>query len=142
MKAYMGVDVYIHIFLTSALAGGEWSPSCPGRFTPRENSPGTHWIGGWVDPRAGLDDGEKILNPTGSRTPTLCRPASRYTDYAIPAPIFIMYGPVFVLVRSSTFRIEREKIYCNNCGDFRGFPWFAALLGLRMHGALISCVYS
>jgi hypothetical protein len=23
MKAYRGVDVYIHIFLTSALAGGE-----------------------------------------------------------------------------------------------------------------------
>jgi hypothetical protein len=24
MKAYGVVDVYIHIFLTSALAGGEW----------------------------------------------------------------------------------------------------------------------
>jgi hypothetical protein len=22
----------------------------------RERVPGTHWIGGWVDPRAGLDD--------------------------------------------------------------------------------------
>jgi hypothetical protein len=34
MKAYGGVDVYIHIFLTSALVGGEWSTSRPGRFTP------------------------------------------------------------------------------------------------------------
>jgi hypothetical protein len=34
--------------LTSALDGGEWSPSRPGRFTPRERAPGTHWIGGWV----------------------------------------------------------------------------------------------
>jgi hypothetical protein len=25
------------------------------RFTPGERTPGTHWIGGWVDPRAGLD---------------------------------------------------------------------------------------
>jgi hypothetical protein len=50
----MGWDVYIHIFLTSALVGGEWSTSRPGRFTP-----GTHWIGGWVDLRAGLDDLEK-----------------------------------------------------------------------------------
>jgi hypothetical protein len=41
--------------LTSALAGGEWSASCPGHFTPRERAPGTHWIGGWVGPRATLD---------------------------------------------------------------------------------------
>jgi hypothetical protein len=26
---------------------------------PPERVPGTHWIGGWVDPRAGLDDVEK-----------------------------------------------------------------------------------
>jgi hypothetical protein len=59
MKAYGEVDVYIHIFLTSALVGGEWSTSRPVRFTPRERAPGTHCIGGWVDPRAGLDDMEK-----------------------------------------------------------------------------------
>jgi len=34
--------------LTSALDGGEWSALCPGRFTPKERAPGTHWIGGWV----------------------------------------------------------------------------------------------
>jgi hypothetical protein len=56
MKAYGGVDVQIRIFLISALVGGEWSASRPGRSTPRERSPGTHWIGGWVNPRAGLDD--------------------------------------------------------------------------------------
>jgi hypothetical protein len=54
MKAYGGVGVQIHIFLTSALVWGEWSASRPGRFTP-----GTHWIGGWIDPRVGLDDVEK-----------------------------------------------------------------------------------
>jgi hypothetical protein len=59
MKVYGGMDVYIHIFLTSALVGGEWSASHHGCFTPREMAPGTHWIGGWVDPRAGLDDAEK-----------------------------------------------------------------------------------
>jgi hypothetical protein len=41
--------------LTSALGGGEWSASRPGRFAPRERAPGTHWIGGWVGPRAVLD---------------------------------------------------------------------------------------
>jgi hypothetical protein len=70
MKAYGVVDVQIHIFLTLALAEGEWSASRPGRFTPGERDPGTHWIGGWVDPTAGLDDVEKILYPTGTRTPT------------------------------------------------------------------------
>jgi hypothetical protein len=59
MKAYEGVDVWIHSFLTSALVAGESSASRPGRFTPGEGAPGTHWIGGWVDPRAGLDTTEK-----------------------------------------------------------------------------------
>jgi hypothetical protein len=55
MKVYWGVKVQLHAFLTSALDGGEWSASHHGRFTPRERAPGTHWIGGWVGPRAGLD---------------------------------------------------------------------------------------
>jgi hypothetical protein len=59
MKAYGGVDVQIHIFLTSALAGGEWSASRPCRFTSGERAPGSHLIGGWVDPRAGLDGMEE-----------------------------------------------------------------------------------
>jgi hypothetical protein len=59
MKAYGGVDVYIHIFLTSALVGGECSASRPCRSTSRERARSTHCIGGWVGPRAGLDDVEK-----------------------------------------------------------------------------------
>jgi hypothetical protein len=59
MKAYGGVDVSIHIFLTSALVEGEWSASRPGHFTPWERATGTHWIGGSVDPRIGLDDMKK-----------------------------------------------------------------------------------
>jgi hypothetical protein len=54
-------------FFTSALAAGEWSASLPGHFTPGERAPGTHWIGGWVNPRADLDDEEKkIRGPTGT----------------------------------------------------------------------------
>jgi hypothetical protein len=49
-------------FLTSALHGGKWSASRPGRFTPGEGDSVTHWIGGWVGPRASLDTGvEKNL---------------------------------------------------------------------------------
>jgi hypothetical protein len=40
--------------LISALEGDEWSISRPGRFTPRESAPDTHWIRGWVGPRAVL----------------------------------------------------------------------------------------
>jgi hypothetical protein len=58
MKAYGGVDVYTHVFFISALVGGEWSASRLCRFTPGEMAPGTHWIGGWVEPRADLDDME------------------------------------------------------------------------------------
>jgi hypothetical protein len=59
MKAYRGVVVQIQVFLTSALVGGEWSASRPFRFTPGERVSGTHWIGGRVGPRAGLDYMEK-----------------------------------------------------------------------------------
>jgi hypothetical protein len=59
MKTYGGVDVRIHVFLTSTLAGGERPLSRPSRFTHGERSPRIHWIGGWVGPRTGLDDMEK-----------------------------------------------------------------------------------
>jgi hypothetical protein len=59
MNAYGRVAVLTHIFLTSALVGGEWSASRPGRFNPGERAPDTHWIGGWVGPRVGLNDGER-----------------------------------------------------------------------------------
>jgi hypothetical protein len=49
----------VHILLTSALAGSEWSASRPGHFIPQEIAPGTHWIGGWLGHRDGLDDMEK-----------------------------------------------------------------------------------
>jgi hypothetical protein len=59
MKAYGGANVQIHVLLTSIPVGGEWLASCPGRFTPGERAPGTHWMGGWVGPKTGLDAVEK-----------------------------------------------------------------------------------
>jgi hypothetical protein len=58
------MEVQLHTFLSSALDGGEWSASRPGRFTPRERALGTHWIGGWLDPRAVLDAVVKIKIPS------------------------------------------------------------------------------
>jgi hypothetical protein len=54
----------LHAFLNLALDGGEWFVSRPGRFTPGERATRTHWTGGWVSPRAGLDAVAKINNPT------------------------------------------------------------------------------
>jgi hypothetical protein len=73
----MKVDVKIRIFLTSALVGGERSASRPGRFTPGERVPATQWIGGWVDPIAGLDDVEnrKFLTLPGLELRPLGFPA-------------------------------------------------------------------
>jgi hypothetical protein len=89
---YEGVGVYIHVFLTSALVGGECSASLLGRYTPAERAPGTHWIGGWggLRNRSGRHREEKNLAPTGTRTPTpsaVLPVASRYTDCAIQAHI-------------------------------------------------------
>jgi hypothetical protein len=59
MKAYGGVDVCTHVYLSSALVEVEWSASRPDRLNPGERAPGIHWIEDWADPRAGLDDMEK-----------------------------------------------------------------------------------
>jgi hypothetical protein len=51
-----GVDVKIHVFLTSALVAGQWSASRLDHFIPGIRSPSTHWMAGQVGPRAGMDD--------------------------------------------------------------------------------------
>jgi hypothetical protein len=88
MNAYGGVDVYTHIFLTAALAGGKWSASRPCRFTPRERAPGTQWIRDWVDPRAGVDDveKEKFLTLLGLELWPLGRPSRSQSLYWLRYP--------------------------------------------------------
>jgi hypothetical protein len=75
MKIYEGVDVQIHVLLTSVLVGGERSPSRPGRFTPGERAPDIHWKGGFVGPRTNLDDVQKgkFLTLRGLELKPLCR---------------------------------------------------------------------
>ena len=45
--------------------------------------PGTHCVGGWVDPRAGLDGCGKSRLPLGFDPQTVQPVASRCTDYTI-----------------------------------------------------------
>jgi hypothetical protein len=57
-RAYIYIYIYIYYF-NSALVGGKWSPSDSCHFTAGERARSIHWIGGWMAPRAGLDDMEK-----------------------------------------------------------------------------------
>jgi len=55
------------MFLTSALDGGEWSASFPSHFMPGKRAPSIHRIGGWVEPRAGLNTVKKRKIPASAR---------------------------------------------------------------------------
>jgi hypothetical protein len=79
-------------FLASALDGGEWSASRPGRFTPGERASSTHWIKGWVGPRAGLDAVEKrtISFPCQKSNPG--RPAAAHRNTEIWGVYLLLVG--------------------------------------------------
>jgi hypothetical protein len=84
METFGGADVYIHVFLTSALVTGEWSASQPGCFTPLGKSPRCpldRRLGG-PQSQSGKRGEEKILDSTGTNSDLLVvQPvASRYTD--------------------------------------------------------------
>jgi hypothetical protein len=88
MKTYWGNGGIAPRALTSALDGAAWSATRPCRFTLRERSPCTHWIGGWVGPRAVLNTvvEKKIPSPESNpRIPIVQPVAQRYTDWAIMA---------------------------------------------------------
>jgi len=51
-------------FLTSALDGGEWLASRHNSFTLGVRTHVTHWIGGWVGSRTGLDDVARTKIPS------------------------------------------------------------------------------
>jgi hypothetical protein len=123
MNAYVGVDVYIHIFLTSALAGGEWSASCHCGFTPGERAPRTHWIGSCVGPRAGLNGMEKrkFLTLPGLKLRPLGLPAHRQSLYQLcyPGSQNIIYDDdddnnvhqLFVDFKKAYDSVRREVLY-------------------------------
>jgi hypothetical protein len=79
---YGGMELQLHSFLISAIDGGEWLVSRSGRFISGETAVGTHWIGGWVGPRAGLEAVVKRRIPflvlARNRTPIAQHVGSEY----------------------------------------------------------------
>jgi hypothetical protein len=57
-----------------------------GRFTPGQRASGTHWIGGWVGPRASLDDVEKRKISFSYRESNSGRPARSQLLYLLSYP--------------------------------------------------------
>jgi hypothetical protein len=101
MKACGGV--------ASALVGSEWSDSRPGRFTFRGRAPGTHWIGGWICPRAGLDDVEKriFLTLPGLEFRPLSRQARSQSLYRLRYPGSVSEVPISnIALRNSCCNIS------------------------------------
>jgi hypothetical protein len=77
MKAYWGVELQLQTFFISALVGGEWPASRPGRFT-QGKSP---WyllyrsLGG-PQSRYGCGGDEKTSQPLPGREPATIQPVS------------------------------------------------------------------
>jgi hypothetical protein len=57
-KTYGGVEIWLHAILN---LDNEWSTSCLGDFISGEISPGTHSLGGWMDPWFDLDPVKKRM---------------------------------------------------------------------------------
>jgi hypothetical protein len=73
-------------FLTSALVEDEWLASRPQPLYPRKRAIGTHWIGSWVGPRAGLDAMEKRKISFSCRRSNPGRPARSPSLYRLSYP--------------------------------------------------------
>jgi hypothetical protein len=69
--SHWGMEIQLHAFLTSVLDRGEWT-----------KSPDTHCIGGWVDPRIGLDSAENksLLASAGYQTQILRSSNSQFRE--------------------------------------------------------------
>jgi hypothetical protein len=114
--------------MTTALEGVRGQRHAPAALYPRERA-GTHCIGGWVGPRAGIDRFVKSRPPPAFDPRTVQPVASRYTDYDTrPASSWMhktLYFNTFQnKLRNLTFihdylvnvQLQRRNLY------FRGSP--------------------
>jgi hypothetical protein len=77
--------------------------------------PGTHWIRGWVEPRARLDDVEKrkFLTLLGLEFRPLGRPARSQSLYRLRYPGQIQYK--LMLLRHYHLNLYEAETFVNKC---------------------------
>jgi hypothetical protein len=79
---------------------------------PRE-WPGTYCIGGWVGPRAGLDECENFA-PPGYDPRSVQSVASRYTEYAIPGILSSTPLNRYQILRCRYIQYYNTNILCRH----------------------------
>jgi hypothetical protein len=119
------VEVYLH----QSLPRHEH----PGRFTPEEKAPNTHWIRSWVSPRAGQDAVKKRkkcclcheCNTTcPTRSPSLCRlnhPCSSALLITLLNKLKIISAEYYMSSLSAIFVTELLCLLLNIEIDFQMF---------------------
>ena len=87
-KAWRGGEGELHS--TSALDEGEWSAYRLDRLTPRYVNPSIHYLGGWVDPRTGMDNSEM------RKIPFTCWESKHDSSVVQPAAFITIRTPRFL----------------------------------------------
>jgi hypothetical protein len=115
------VEVQLHVFLISALDGGEWSASWPGCFILGVRVPATHWIGGWVGPRAGLDAVTKNPCPFRQSNPGLpaCSLVTILAElHRLPSLVLLIlircYWSLHCILQCLESGVERNQLHIHN----------------------------
>jgi hypothetical protein len=88
---------------------------------PPAKEPRTHWIGGWVDPRTGVDDVERrqILLLPGLKLRPLGRPAHRQSLYRLRYSGSDLDGNIILNMKYG-FRIRSIVEFCNDGDGLQG----------------------
>jgi hypothetical protein len=95
----------VPLLLTSALDGGEWSASRPGRYTPEESALDDHCTVSCVGSTAGLNAEKKRIS-WPCRELNSGRPSRSYTNRGIPFP---HYGEAKLKYRTFLIKCDFSK---------------------------------
>jgi hypothetical protein len=107
----VGVDEWIHVFLTLALLGADWSASCLDLFYRQRKSPRFPFRRRLGEPqnKSGRCEAEKILDLTGTRTPAL---GHLFTDYTVVWNNIVIVTMKFEVSVMSDFRAAEVNLIC------------------------------